>query len=554
MSFTSSSTALLTLGASTASASARVLLLADENGSSTTALANSIATAGFLVTVRPAPEYTWDGTDPSLDGYDLVIHLNGNTFSEGQTLSATAQTALVNFVNAGGGFIGSQWSGLEALGEQALMQDLVLLGFPGQENENCISCEMRYTAVLAQQDHPVLAGIPSPFFFMADGHAGGPLIDFGTSPSTVLMELPSTAPGVAVRNLGQGKVVNFSFAANYGLGSEGVGPGMLENATIQQLYVNAVRWAARAAAAPTKAPATINIGYLEATFDGTAKGVSVTTNPAGLTGLTVTYSQAGVPVEPVNAGSYQVLVTLDHPDFEAPQATGTFSIQPAKPVIQWSPPTTLPYGTRLGPAEMNASAFGVNGTVLVGRFVYLPNEETVLQAGTQPLSVEFLPNDANYTTAIKTVMVTVLAGRALKFRGFFRPVHNLPSVNRVKAGRVIPVQFAVEGAGGSPVLQGSPTSAAVACDVAAPEKSLGGSGSGKDLRLLRGENRYTYSWRTTTAWAGSCRKLVVTLVDGSKHEALFRFERDAKRNDSVRGLSRPSGTTSGSSNRSARGR
>src|SRR5215207_5041725 len=137
---------LVSLGVATGSSS-RVLLLSDADGASTTALANSIADAGFLVTVRPAPEYTWDGTDPSLNDVDLVVHLNGNTFGEEMLLSPTAQTALVEFVRAGGGFIGSQWSGYEASIGQDLMQDLVLAGFIGAVEENCGSCAMTYTAV-----------------------------------------------------------------------------------------------------------------------------------------------------------------------------------------------------------------------------------------------------------------------------------------------------------------------------------------------------------------------------------------------------------------------
>jgi rRNA processing protein Krr1/Pno1 len=35
--------------------------------------------------------------------------------------------------------------------------------------------------------------------------------------------------------------------------------------------------------------------------------------------------------------------------------------------------------------------------------------------------------------------------------------------------------------------------------------------------------KHVYIWKTSTTWAGSCRKLVVTLVDGSTHAAVFRF-------------------------------
>jgi hypothetical protein len=34
---------------------------------------------------------------------------------------------------------------------------------------------------------------------------------------------------------------------------------------------------------------------------------------------------------------------------------------------------------------------------------------------------------------------------------------------------------------------------------------------------------YNYVWKTSPSWAGTCRKFALTLVDGSTHEALFRF-------------------------------
>jgi hypothetical protein len=34
---------------------------------------------------------------------------------------------------------------------------------------------------------------------------------------------------------------------------------------------------------------------------------------------------------------------------------------------------------------------------------------------------------------------------------------------------------------------------------------------------------YSYVWKTNPIWGGSCRKFVLTLADGSTHEALFRF-------------------------------
>jgi hypothetical protein len=483
------------------------------------------------VTLRPAPEYTWDGTNPALDEYDVVIHLNGNTFGEGQALSATAQSALVDFVMNGGAYVGAQWNSYEATGAQGVMQDLVLAGFPGSVEENCASCPITYSIAAGQEAHALVAGLPSEFTFEADGHMGGPQVEFGSEPSTVIMQLPSGTPGVLVRNLGAGKVVNFSFAPNYSLAGEG---HTLQDGNVRQLYVNAVQWALDGSTqTPSKAPATISLTDPVATFDGTAKAVGITTNPAGLTGLTVTYSQDGFPVAaPVNAGVYQVVVSLDHADYEAPQATGTLTIGQATPVIQWTA-ATITAGTALGSTQLNAGAVGVDGGSLAGEFFYLPGTGTVLPAGNQPVSVEFQPISGNYRNAIKTVTITVVPVEVpsrLKFTGFFRPVHNMPVVNTMAAGGALPVKFSVLGATGGPVVQsGSPTSVEVACGISSTEMAVTEIVDASASRLSSLGTTYTYIWKTNAGWAGTCRKLVLTLVDGSRHEALFRFGKDKSR-------------------------
>jgi hypothetical protein len=387
-----------------------------------------------------------------------------------------------------------------------------------------------YTITPGQEAHPLVAGLPSEFTFEADGHMGGPQVEFGSEPSTVIMQLPSGTPGVLVRNLGLGKVINFSFAPNYSLAGEG---HTLQDGNVRQLYVNAVQWALNGSTpTPTKAPATITLTDPGATFDGTVKGVLVTTAPAGLTGLTVTYSQDGFPVSaPVNAGVYQVVASLDHPDYAAPQATGTMAIGQATPVIQWTP-ATVTAGTALGPAQLNAAASGVNGGGLAGEFFYLPGAGTVLSAGTHPVSVEFQPMSDNYKNAIKTVTITVLpvvAPPKLKFAGFFQPVYNMPVINTVAAGRAVPVRFMVEGARGSQVLlAGSPTSVPTVCSSRARTEKVKQTGLEPTSHLQKWGDLYTYVWVTSPSWAGNCRKLIVTLVDGSKHEAVFRFGKAEK--------------------------
>lgn len=611
----------------------KVLVLADMDGPGTDTLARSLNEAGFQVTLRPAPEYEWNGTDPALTGFAAVVHLNGATFF--QALTPAGQDALMSFVGTGGGFVAAQWNGYEAaVGQQSRMPELVLQGYSGPPEENCGPCPITYTTVAGQESHPVLAGLPASFTFDADGHVSGQQIVFGTDPSTVLMRVPSDSPAVLVRQYGAGKVVNFSLAANY------AGENTLFDPNVQQLYINAVRWttgspagspdsdgdgvpndtdncvnipnpdqadedddgrgdacevletqtidfgvltgkvfgqppfvvsATASSGRPVSftvtgnctidgatvtltsvgmctvtahqagntswhpaadvarsfqifsAPATLTLSGLQTTFDGTVKAATVTTEPAGLSGVSLSYRQGGMTVTPRSAGVYQVVATLNDPNYFAPPVTGTLTIHQATPVIYWGSPAAIPAGTPLGATQLNANATGVGNVSLSGTFVYLPGGGTVLPVGAgHPLSVEFTPADGNYAKAFKSVTITVSA-TALKFRGFFWPVHNLPLVNRVKAGRTIPVRFSVEGGAGSAARVAGTVSFPVACNARWPERTVEETMTSGVSRLLSAGIRYTYEWRTYPAWAGTCRKLLVTLADGSTHQALFHF-------------------------------
>jgi hypothetical protein len=79
-------------------------------------------------------------------------------------------------------------------------------------------------------------------------------------------------------------------------------------------------------------------------------------------------------------------------------------IDKAAPVISWSNPADLHFGSALGPAQLNANAS------VLGTFVYNPPAGTVLPAGPgQSLSVSFTPSDAtdyNGATAVVSINVT----------------------------------------------------------------------------------------------------------------------------------------------------
>jgi hypothetical protein len=112
------------------------------------------------------------------------------------------------------------------------------------------------------------------------------------------------------------------------------------------------------------------------------------------------------------------------------------------------------------------------------------------------------------------------------FSGFFRPVDNLPTLNVVKAGSGIPLKFSLSGDQGLDILAfGYPASYGVDCNTSAPldpvEQTVTAGAS--SLSYDADVDQYVYVWKSDKAWAGTCRRLDVTLIDGTRHIAHFKF-------------------------------
>ncbi|MFN0302672.1 MAG: PKD domain-containing protein [Burkholderiales bacterium] len=247
--------ALVLLNPSPANA-ARVLLLVDSQSADSAALQTALVAAGNTVTqFRPEDQYA---LVPALSDFDVVVHMDGTTFN--QRMPIATQRALVQFVRNGGGFVGAQWLGFEErTGIQTDMSDLVLMSYNlGQIN--CATCTL--TVVPGQAAHPVLSGIPATFTVTGGFWDVSPKT-FAVNPPTVLLRI-NGANAVLVRQVDQGRVVNFTAAVNFS-------PLLVANPRITQLYVNAVAWvAARANSAPTARiapPPTVHAGE-DITLDG----------------------------------------------------------------------------------------------------------------------------------------------------------------------------------------------------------------------------------------------------------------------------------------------
>jgi uncharacterized repeat protein (TIGR01451 family) len=116
------------------------------------------------------------------------------------------------------------------------------------------------------------------------------------------------------------------------------------------------------------------------------------------------------------------------------------------------------------------------------------------------------------------------------FGGFNSPINNPPSVNQVQSGSTIPVKFGLGGAFGSNIFATAPSSQQVSCSglpgtiTVVPNTVVPvTSPNSVDFNLITAPNQYHFDWQTSTAYAGTCRELIVSLNDGTTKVAFFQF-------------------------------
>jgi hypothetical protein len=157
-----------------------------------------------------------------------------------------------------------------------------------------------------------------------------------------------------------------------------------------------------------KAAATVSLGGLSKTYNGLPQGATVSTNPTGLSGVTVTYNNS--TEVPVNAGTYSIIASLNNANYQASDATGTLIIGKASQTITWNNPANIVFGTPLGADQLNAVIVptGVTNGSPIGAVTYTPPVGTILNAGSnQPLKV-IVDGTDNYLPASKTVTINVV--------------------------------------------------------------------------------------------------------------------------------------------------
>ena len=131
--------------------------------------------------------------------------------------------------------------------------------------------------------------------------------------------------------------------------------------------------------------------------------------------------------EVMDVGTHTLSVTFTPTDSEkyaTALATVSLDVVPrTRPVILWSTPEPISYGTSLSTRQLNAT------TSIPGTFEYLPGPGVAPTAGTRVLAVTFTPADSvNYAPAETFVRLDVTKAT---------PTIEWPTPNQVTAGKAL---------------------------------------------------------------------------------------------------------------------
>jgi hypothetical protein len=146
-------------------------------------------------------------------------------------------------------------------------------------------------------------------------------------------------------------------------------------------------------------------GDFDHAFDANSLNVTGLQSPDKLSDLGGTIT-SGYVAGTSAAGSYSLIPSITDSDYTLTPVNGTLTVNPATPVLKWTQPDDITYGTALSTEQLDATAT-LDGNAVAGTFVYTTGVGTVLHAGTaQPLSATFTPTDStNYTSgSIGTTM------------------------------------------------------------------------------------------------------------------------------------------------------
>jgi PEP-CTERM motif len=222
-----------------------VLLLSTGNTTNDSAVVTLLQAEGDTVTVGPV---YYNYTGGGLAGYNAVILLQNNS-NIGENMPDSGQTALVNYVKAGGGLLTGEWTvwGIGVEGYNQILKTIIPV-IP-QTNYDSYNYNSPITYTLSTPNAILNTGLPSSFTFNADNN-GGTQTYFQPQPGATVFygsdfgnNGAGTPPGDGVIGWtdGLGRVLSLSTLA---------GPIELTDPNYGTLFSNGVNWVSAQAAIP----------------------------------------------------------------------------------------------------------------------------------------------------------------------------------------------------------------------------------------------------------------------------------------------------------------
>ncbi len=194
----------------------------------------------------------------------------------------------------------------------------------------------------------------------------------------------------------------------------------------------------------SKAAAAVALGDLSQVYDGTARTVSATTTPAG---LTVEFTYDGFAAAPTNAGSYAVTGTVNDANYEGSSA-GMLVVSKAAAVV------TLGSLAQTYDGDAKSATATTEPAGLTVEFTYDGIATLPTEAGSY--SVTGTVNDANYQGASAGTLVISKAAASVALSDLDHVYDGAPksaTVTTAPSGLVVSVTY--DGSGTAPSITGS---------------------------------------------------------------------------------------------------
>lgn len=149
-----------------------------------------------------------------------------------------------------------------------------------------------------------------------------------------------------------------------------------------------------------------------ATFTGFASGQSLATS-----GVTGAPSLGTAATRTSIVGTYPIVAgpgTLSAANYAFLYSSGTLTIGRTSVVVTWAAPAGITYGTPLGSTQLAATFVnGANAAMTVaGTATYVPAAGAILPAGTDRLSVSFVPSDTTDYSVPSAMQTTISVAKA----------------------------------------------------------------------------------------------------------------------------------------------